>query len=369
VKARAPRASSTRFRSSVTLRPYQKTAKAQAWKHKRGVIVAPTGAGKTEIALGLVAQAGVPALVLVHTRDLVDQWAARARKSLPRARVATSLDDGAADLVVTTIQGLYAGRLRLGRRLERIGLLIVDEAHHVPADTWRTVIELVPAPRRYGFTATPSRADGREGELFEALGPIVAEVAPDVVEAAGAVLVPVVRFYATRWSPRSADPRAELATSGPRNRRIVDLVTRQVRDRRRVLVLVERIDHVEALVAGLQGAGVATARLDGTLTREDRRAALASIRSGRASVLVATSLADEALDVPLLDTLVLAVSCGVEGRTQQRIGRILRPGDKAPPVVWDLVDLHAPWHVGAIARDELYRNRGWTVEAVTRRIS
>lgn len=361
-----------RTASTFAPRPYQAEAIRRAWSAGRGVIVAPTGAGKTEIALGLIGRGGVSTLVLVHTRDLLEQWVARVRKAMPRARVGSSLDElGRTDVCVCTVQSVAAARSdrSAAARLARVGMLIVDEAHHVPADTWRTVVALVITTRRYGLTATPARADGREGELYEALGPIVASVAAAEVEAVGAVLRPTVAYYATRWRPRTADPRAELATSTTRNARIVELAARMVRDRRSVLVLVERLEHVDQLIGALTRRRVTCGRLEGTMSPADRKAVLASVRDGRCPVLVATSLVDEGLDVPCLDTVILAVPCAVQGRTQQRIGRILRPGDKGAPIVWDLVDDHQPWRDAALMRDALYQARGWTVEAVTRRIS
>jgi superfamily II DNA or RNA helicase len=351
----------------MVARDYQADA-AAAWSSggQAGTIVLPTGAGKTITALQAAASTRGRVLVLVHTRELRDQWIASARRVLPSATVGplTPKAPTGERISVALVQGLArlsAPALRqLGKAYE---LLIVDEAHHAAAPTWARAIKGLRIPRRLGLTATPERADGRTGEVLDLVGEVCAEVAPQGLERDGAILRPEVRYLATGWAPTSSDPRGELARSPGRNAQIVTLARKEARSRC-VLVLVERVDHVDELVDALQAHGVRARALHGQIPADERRATVEATRRGRVAVLVATSVADEALDVPCLDTVILAVPSMVQARTAQRIGRILRPArGKRAPRVWDLLDRHPAWIVAAEARDRLYLERGWHLVA------
>ena len=351
------------------LRPYQHQTVQRALRAGGGVIEAPTGSGKTRMGLELARHHGLPVLVLVHTRELVAQWkSAGAELNAQLANLDAPMPRG---LVVATVQSLSARLSRVRAWAQPIRAILIDEAHHMGAATWQAVLKALPGVPTYGLTATPDRHDGNNKPLRTLVGRTVARVSPESAERTGSILRPLVRFYATHWSPDSGDSRDDLVVSDRRNKVITDLVAAQVRDRRRCLVIVDRVDHADRLVEGLaqrRGHRVRAASLHGQLGSE-RAKVLAGFRRGSLDVLVATSLVDEGLDLPDLDTLVLATPTAAQGRTQQRIGRILRPSRrKQAPVVWDLVDAHEPWRAAAEARDALYTRRGWTVEAITRHI-
>jgi superfamily II DNA or RNA helicase len=153
-------------------RPYQTEALA-AWQRagKRGVIILPTGAGKTYVAQMAIDLVGRQTLVVVPTLDLMNQWYDLLLSSF-KAEIGLIgggyFEVGA--LTVTT----YASAFRFMERLgNQFGLLICDECHHLPGTGYRYVAELAIAPFRLGLTATPERADGGEALLEELLGPIV----------------------------------------------------------------------------------------------------------------------------------------------------------------------------------------------------
>lgn len=154
------------------LRPDQRAA-VEDWERAggRGVVVKPTGTGKTEIALAIIARHRVSALVVVPLRDLMYQWQRRIRQGL--GFDAGILGDGRREiwpLTVTTYDSAYIHMKEIGNRYR---LIVYDEAHHLPAPTLRESAMDCLAPMRLGLTATPWRADGQDRLLEELIGPVV----------------------------------------------------------------------------------------------------------------------------------------------------------------------------------------------------
>jgi superfamily II DNA or RNA helicase len=161
------------LRSSLPpLRPDQEAAVA-AWQQAgfQGVIVKPTGTGKTEIALTIVARHRVSALIVAPLRDLMYQWHRRIRQGL--GVEAGVLGDGRREIwpiTVTTYDSAWIHMKEMGNRYR---LIVYDEAHHLPGATLHESALDCLAPMRLGLTATPERADGRESLLTELIGPVV----------------------------------------------------------------------------------------------------------------------------------------------------------------------------------------------------
>jgi superfamily II DNA or RNA helicase len=162
------------FRTKLTIepRPYQKEALAE-WQRggRRGVVILPTGAGKTFLAQMAIEMTGRSTLVIVPTLDLMNQWYDLLLASF---EAEIGLIGGgyfeAGAIVITT----YASAFRFMERMgNQFGLIIFDECHHLPGSVYRYAAELAIAPFRLGLTATPERGDGADGMLEELIGPIV----------------------------------------------------------------------------------------------------------------------------------------------------------------------------------------------------
>lgn len=154
------------------LRPDQEAA-VEAWERAgcRGLIVKPTGTGKTEIALSIIVRHRASALVVVPLRDLMYQWQRRIKQGL--GAEAGILGDGRREvwpITVTTYDSAYIHMKEIGNRFR---LIVYDEAHHLPAPTLRESAMDCLAPMRLGLTATPWRADGADRLLEDLIGPVV----------------------------------------------------------------------------------------------------------------------------------------------------------------------------------------------------
>src|SRR5215471_12998594 len=167
------------------LRPDQEDA-LRAWEEAggRGVIVKPTGTGKTEIALAIIARHRVSALIVSPLRDLMYQWQRRLRQSL--GVEAGVLGDGRREIwpiTVTTYDSAWIHMKDIGNRFQ---LIVYDEAHHLPGPALHESALDCLAPMRLGLTATPERADGRDTMLPSLIGPEV--VRESIVDARGQTL-------------------------------------------------------------------------------------------------------------------------------------------------------------------------------------
>jgi superfamily II DNA or RNA helicase len=169
------------FKTELALeaRPYQQEA-LTAWQaaHNSGVVVLPTGAGKTFVAATAIHATQVWTLAVVPTIDLLQQWrvALAAALSLPAEEIGM-FGGGEKELKPITII-TYDSAALYPRELRRFGLLIFDECHHLPAPTYRLIAESAFTPQRLGLSATPERSDMAHIELEELIGPEVYRRSP-----------------------------------------------------------------------------------------------------------------------------------------------------------------------------------------------
>ncbi len=341
-------ADSYRWRTADTewLMDHQKRAVYALAKSYSGVVVAPCGGGKTQIGIGLHEVLGEerPTLVIVHTQDLALQWAGRLKQCVPTGNVfhgfgadrfRAALEAACYlphSLLVATVQTL--AEMGPDLRTARFATIIVDEAHHTPAKTFRDVLENVTADRVYGLTATPERDDGWTPAMYAWLGPTRYEVTADYLCRIGLTVSPKVMEVRTPYFSASGDFSAiveDLCRVEDRNALIARMVARHGDYPQ--LVLTSRVDHAEALAKLIPDAMAVVGK------SRKREQVFADVRTGKVKVLVATQLADEGLDLPSLTAVHMTAPSRAAGRVIQRAGRVMRsaPG-KGRPVVYDYVD-------------------------------
>jgi superfamily II DNA or RNA helicase len=359
-----------------TLRPYQDEA-LRAWKTRdcRGVVVLPTGAGKSVLAVAAMAETRVPALVLCPTRALLEQWEGVLRKWYG-GRIGV-YGDGAKRLESITVMTFASAYRHLDVLGDRFGLLVVDEAHHCGGQLPPEVLEMCVAPRRLGLTATaPAMGTAGEELLGRLVGSLVYEVA--VAELLGVHLadLEIVRvlvrltdieaaeyerlyrpFAELRSAFARAHPEADYAAcvrtlarsrDGRRalsdHRRAVALASFPARKREALASLLARhVGHKLLAFTGSTEDAYAIGRehlvpvITSETAREERREILDGFRDGRYTTVVAARVLNEGIDVP--DASVGVVVAGGLGEREhvQRVGRVLRPAPGKRALVYELV--------------------------------
>lgn len=352
--------------SSIEARPYQERAIQQSLAAGGGVIVAPTGAGKTTMGIELAARLGQRCLILVKSRELAQQWKGAIKKF-------TNLDAGiigagkwieGTQFTIATVQTLVKHELSLD-----YGLVIVDECHNVPAQQAYEVINRQAAKYRFGLSATPQRRDGLEPMIHAALGPVVAEIKQSEVE--GAVLPVVVStiHHDFNGSAKSwADFLAKLAADKSRNQLIIKsaLKSSQITG---TAVLTSTIEHAETLERMAIEQGAEPVLLHGQLPAKQKAAARAKAETS--NLIIGTlSLLSEGIDWPHVGAVIFAapVSAEVARKTPaatrliQSIGRARRPyPGKRCAYILDIVDKCGFGISAARKRGVIYKQQGFEV--------
>jgi superfamily II DNA or RNA helicase len=239
----------------------------------------------------------------------------------------------------------------------------VSNCHHIPATTFQRCLRHLPARYRLGLTATPDRQDGH-GKLVDwSFGPrLLVQTVPELVRG-GFLLLPKLRVVETAFEHAldPDDPRRltklhrALARDEARNRQIAELAMWEVQAGETVLLLCSRKDHCKRLGKLLAKLGVDARVVIGTTKKTDRKEDLQALRDGAAPLVVATSLADEGLNVQRLSRLILAFPETARGKTIQRVGRLTRLWAGKEPVVVDVVDAR----VETLARRAAERRRSY----------
>ena len=353
------------------LRWYQRDA-VSAWRDAgdRGVIVLPTGAGKTLVALAAIAELGVATLILVPTRILLDQWVRVLEAAWPHA--IGRLGDGdyrVAPITVATYASAVTWAPRVG---DRFGLVIVDEAHHVGAWCPSEILEMLVAPSRLGLTATPSPS----AALPRHIGPLVYELTIEDLrgEALADYDVETVEiqlerderarysllrgefaaFYAqtartvpgmqwreflriARRSERGRDSlaawrasRALLAYPAGKRRAVREIVARHPTER----TLIFTADNQTAYAIARE---LLVMPITCDIGRAERTKMIDRFRSGETTVLVSAQVLDEGFDLPEAEVAIVVGGTGSTRRHVQRIGRLLRPRPGKRARIYELV--------------------------------
>jgi len=342
------------------LRAEQQSAAQAMLAHETGVLAATTAFGKTVVAAWLIAQRGANTLVLVHRRQLMDQWIERlsaflgvSSKSIGRIGGGRRRPTGLLDVAV--IQSLVRKGV-VDDCVADYGHLIVDECHHLSAQSFEQVARQAKARFVAGLSATVARKDGHHPIIFMQCGPVRYR-ANARAQAAARPFEHLVLVQPTSFqSRRSPEPDRrvefqslyqELVEDDLRNGRICDDVAESVSNGRSPLVLTERNDHLDRLERGLVGSVRHLVVLRAGMGKKQRQAVadqLTAIPREDARVILATGkYVGEGFDDPRLDTLFLTLPVSWRGTIAQYSGRLHRLYDGKRDVrVYDYADLNVP---------------------------
>jgi len=326
--------------------------------HRMVVLVAPTGAGKTVVALEIARLAltkGNSVLVLAHTEEIIGQTSRRLTESgLPHGVIKAGHKPS------IELRAQIASVQTLVRRLAakpHADVLIVDEVHHVGSRTWRAVIDAYPSAVIIGLSATPYRTDGQGlGSVGFTSLVTVAQI-PDLIQRG--YLVPAVVWGAPPLDLSSVETvagdfnRGQLGAVMDRPKLIGNIVEhwQRLAAGRTTVVFASRLDHSRHVVEEFRAHGVAAEHLDGASA--DRVAILARLASGETTVVSTVGMLTEGFDLPRISCIVMARPTMSRGLHRQMAGRGLRTWEDKRDCV--LID-HAGNHMrhGFIDEPEVF---------------
>ncbi len=328
-----------KFESEIRLFDFQKKAIDTLLTSENGVLVAPPGSGKTIIGIELIKRLSQPSLILVHKKQIFDQWVERIENFLkiPKreiGRFASNKKKIGEKITIGMVQTLNK-MVDIESIGENFGLLIVDECHHMPAKMFRNVITKFNSFYLYGLTATPERKNNDAKLIFIHLGEILYTVDKDDISSSSAndfsIDMPTVRIKETDITlpfkvgiDNFQILSKTLTFDTHRNQLIVNDIVHEVEKGNRCLVLSERKEHLDVLNQYLKGK-YETIILTGDLSLKQRKLKIQQIESSNFQVLLATGqLIGEGTDFQNLDCLFLVFPFAFKGKLVQYIGRIQR---------------------------------------------
>lgn len=360
--------------NEIKLRDYQDSAKGDILEQLNGVWQSPPASGKTVTVLATLAELQTKTLIVVNKKEIAEQWRDRARQFLGIEM--GILGDGKDDLKDVTVamqQTLWSRRDELQKDgfFDQWGFVCLDECHHLPARTFTDTLQRFTAHWRLGVSGTPAKHWHDLPIIEAALGPIFHVTPKKYLRDEGWLMTPKViihnttfqgKFFPTHrnnikigscaykdcYRPKNkvihrnnySDIISDLITDDERNKMIAQEVASSVSQGRAVLVLSKRLDHLKRLrefTAALRGGSGRLWDFTGKQSTEERMKIQQDADDG--SCVLFSTIADEALDIPRLDTLFLAFPSKNVETIRQQIGRVERPHiHKLDPIVHDYFD-------------------------------
>ena len=364
-----------RFLGELT--PEQSESAAALLTHETGVLAAATAFGKTVVAAKMIAARERNTLVLVHRRQLLDQWVARLQAFLDIAPGSLGVIHGGKKTPTGIIDiALMQSLVRRGVVSDLVadyGHVVVDECHHLSAVGFEAIARAAKARYVLGLSATVTRKDGHHPIIFMQCGPVRHRV--DARKQAATrpfdhkVIFRRTEFQLPRRQPDEKpaiqELYAKLAQDPARNDLIFDDILSALEDGRSPVVITERKDHLDILAGRLSKFAKNVVVLRGGMgTRRSRAAseALGAISDSEERVLVATGrYLGEGFDDARLDTLFLTMPISWRGTLSQYAGRLhRRHASKRDVVIYDYVDENEPMLMKmATRRESGYRSLGY----------
>lgn len=355
------------------LRPEQQEAAETLLAHDTGVLAASTAFGKTVLAAYLIAQRNVNTLIVVHRRQLLDQWVNTLSQFLgvePKqiGQIGGGKRKPTGNVDVAMIQSLSRKGV-VDDLVGKYGHLIVDECHHISAVSFEQVVRQSKARYVTGLSATVVRKDGHHPIIFMQCGPVRYKV-DDRKQAERRpfdhhVVVCPTKFRLPAYiQDASALPIQELYTllskDDERNHMIVEDVVIAVSQHRNPVVLTERREHVDVLAHLLAERIQNVFTMAGGMGKKQRKQLMehiAAVPADEPRVIVATGrYLGEGFDDARLDTLFLTLPISWRGTLIQYAGRLHRLNEaKKKVIIYDYVDFEVP----VVARMYAKRRSGY----------
>jgi superfamily II DNA or RNA helicase len=336
------------FQFNAKLREHQQSAIEIASKKDFGVIVAPPGSGKTIVGLKIISDRSQPALIIVHRKQLVEQWIERIETFLgiPKheiGRIGQGKSKIGNKITIATIQSLSKelNKPESDSFTNSFGTVLVDECHHIPAKTYRDTIAKLPTYYLYGLTATPFRKYNDGKIIFFHLGEIIVEIKPTEISSYKQAKI-IIRNTGLDIPFNSKTDQFEtlskiLVHDSTRNKLILDDIFVELKLGKKVVIITERKEHIDTLNQYLKQS-YETITLSGDDSESSRNLKWKTLKEGNYQVLITTGqYFGEGSDLQNANSLFLVYPFAFEGKLIQYIGRVQR--SEVIPTIYDYRDI------------------------------
>jgi superfamily II DNA or RNA helicase len=337
-----------------------------------GIISLHTGGGKTVCALYIASRLKLPTLVIVHNSFLRDQWEERVKMFLPSARIGRIQGDKVEiedkDVIIAMLQTLSMKDIPIAA-FKPIGLVIVDECHHIASEVFVQALPKVTSKFMLGLSATPTRKDGLMHVAHWFLGPLLytsdtgdksdPDISVEVYEYENKDPVFNEIIYNSQGVMFTTLMVNKLAECENRTQWLAEILKDVLEEspQRQVLVLTDRVQHTKDIYAALPPALQSRSAILSQAVSAAKRTEFCS----SCSILIATyAMCKEGFDVPTLNTLLMATP---RPDVDQIVGRILRVEKSARtvhPLILDVVD--PQFRRQFQERNGLYKKRSYSVK-------
>lgn len=333
---------------NAQLREHQQAVIESISKKDLGVIVAPPGSGKTIVALKIISDKQQPALIIVHRKQLVEQWSERVETFLgiPKTEIG-KIGQGKSKvgkkITIATIQSLSKelGKADAENILTAYGTVIVDECHHIPAETFRNTIAKLQTFYLYGLTATPFRKYNDGKLIFIHLGEVISEIKSSEISTAQQAKI-IIKNTELDVPFNSKTDQFEtlskiLIHDSARNKLILQDIIIELKEGKRVVIITERKEHIDSLHQYLKQS-YETITLSGDDSESNRTSKWKILKDGNYQALITTGqFFGEGTDLQNVNCLFLVYPFSFEGKLIQYIGRVQR--SEITPTIYDYRDI------------------------------
>jgi superfamily II DNA or RNA helicase len=359
----------------ITFRKDQITTLIRALTHSNGVIIEPTGTGKTVLAAGIMSsykidKGGPKTLFLAHTKDLIIQ----AKEEFERFGFKVGVWQGKVmtdgDVIVATRQ---TASKKSYEEMAQFGMLIVDETHHISAfqgEYYQLIHKCCNTVARYGFTATKPTTEEAKWALDSAIGPIISEKTIIEGNELGILAKPQINMIIYQGDEYSGIEKSYAqiyqqycVKNKQRNRIICDIVSEEIAENRSCLIFISKLEHGERLQKMLENRKIGSIFVHGASDNEKRNTTKSKIQTKQDLVVICSVIWKEGVSIKSLNNVILASGGKDEKGVLQAVGRGTRlDKGKTEVTVWDFFDQYKYLSEHSIGRARLYKESGWDVE-------
>ncbi|MCK5170850.1 MAG: DEAD/DEAH box helicase [Bacteroidales bacterium] len=353
------------FESEIKLQEHQELVLEKIREKDFGVIVSPPGSGKTVIGLEIIAEKRQPALIIVHRKQLFDQWIERIQNFLkiPKkdiGQIGNQKIKIGKSITIAMIQSL--ARIQDFKKIANaFGTIIIDECHHIPAKSFREAIVNFNSFYLYGLTATPKRKNNDQKLIFVYIGNILHQVNQHDYLLEKNIQTEINIKETELFAPfdykidKYETISRILIHDTQRNSLIINDIKKNAERFKTILILTERKAHVDILNLYLKEK-YETITIHGDDSESSRKSKIEQIKQGHFKIVISTGqYFGEGIDISNLECLFIAYPFAFEGKLIQYIGRIQR--FKKRPVIFDYRDSRIDYFEKMFKQRKRYYNK------------